>query len=1047
MLLAVSVLCYAVEAQTTAGLIAGRVTDKSTGVPIARAKVVLTSSFGEVARSVSTGSDGNYFFPETSPGDYRLTVTGNNYQPLEIDELHLSVAGYLDADFELRPLSDVWERGRYRSRVFQNKTVLNFFGPDVDPAFSGNFEPAGTLTGQFEPSVSEVIDLPLIDSLPLNGRDVYTAIVLLPGVTSDTATVRSIGLSANGQRPTSSNFLLDGVDNNNHVLTGPQLTLAPEAVGEYRVSTNNFSAEYGGVSGYVANAITREAGTTWHGTLYSNWKNSVFNANTFNRNTNGLPKLPEGDVETGYQAGGRLPWRRWRLMSTLDYFHAHSNQDAQTAVLPTLGFYNSLPANSFARQLLHDYPPRFWAPGSESSTGQVSYQPPLELTRWTALERGDFQPASDEQLQLRVAASSLENPTFNWSPYGQAPFRQSTIGGAVVWNRAWTSALTTTVRTGVHFDRLNWGLANQELAIFSVSGGGPELPGAFGGKAYDDRSHTVSIEGGSGWIRGRNMLKAGGGWSQTGMRDRFLYEPEGVFYFADLSSFVSNQAAQYESVLSRTGNAQGLFQAAPLRGLHAYQRAYGYLQEDLRLRPDVTLNAGLRIEHFGAPVANETTPDTVLVLPPQVPPSAGINSAQLSRSTHPFDTNTWLWAPRFALAYAPRVASRSVILRAGYGIFHDVLYDNLWSSVITNDALISTFDAARCSIVASYQRVPVGSLPANCLIGTSNFLNPVSFRSPLTIPTLQSFFVGFEAPLAPGWLLAVNGLGSSARYLISTDVLNRLNENQSLPAVYYRANDARSNYAALTISARYQGERTALRAFYTWSHSIDNQSDPLLGDFFDLGFSNQTDRVGVHYYGAFTNPNDYNSDRGNSDFDQRHNFALFGYWQTPEAGRLAGLTRNWRLSGIFVARSGLPYSVYAGSQSCEPICNTRANLINPGILYKDLNQLVVPGGRQLLNPAAFAPPPEDQNGNSGRNAFGGPGFWNVDLSVGRDFAVRRLGENVRLTVRADAFNVLNHANLQPPDAYWGVTVSKPNPTFGSALFGRTQKAGFPAVTR
>ena len=72
----------------------------------------------------------------------------------------------------------------------------------------------------------------------------------LPGVTTDTSTGRGLGLSVNGQRPSASNFLLDGLENNNYLITGPTITLVPESVQEYRISTNNYSAEYGRTVGF-----------------------------------------------------------------------------------------------------------------------------------------------------------------------------------------------------------------------------------------------------------------------------------------------------------------------------------------------------------------------------------------------------------------------------------------------------------------------------------------------------------------------------------------------------------------------------------------------------------------------------------------------------------------------------------------------------------------------------------------------------------------------------------------------------------------------------
>src|SRR5262249_32018918 len=157
-------------------------------------------------------------------------------------ELELRVASRIDLDFRLRPLSDVWEAGQYNSVFLPGtKTIVNFFGPDVDPSRSGSFEAQKGREGELESTASQVIASGQINNLPLAGRHVYTMLITLPGVTSDAATARGLGLSINGTRPSSSNFLLDGVENNNYLITGPLTTVAPEAIQEYRVSINNFS--------------------------------------------------------------------------------------------------------------------------------------------------------------------------------------------------------------------------------------------------------------------------------------------------------------------------------------------------------------------------------------------------------------------------------------------------------------------------------------------------------------------------------------------------------------------------------------------------------------------------------------------------------------------------------------------------------------------------------------------------------------------------------------------------------------------------------------
>ena len=163
------------------------------------------------------------------------------------------------------------------------------------------------------------------------------------------------------------------------------------------------------------------------------------------------------------------------------------------------------------------------------------------------------------------------------------------------------------------------------------------------------------------------------------------------------------------------------------------------------------------------------------------------------------------------------------------------------------------------------------------------------------------------------------------------------------------------------------------------------------------------------------------------------------------AATKAGLMfRDWTLGGLTAIRSGFPYSPVAATPfngSGQDYMNNRPNLANP---TEALINTPLPGGVQILNPAAFTPPAAGQLGNLGRNAFRGPGLYNADVSLSRRFRLAKLGESGRLTVRADAFNVLNHANLNNPVTTLGSQVPY---AFGSALYGRQGfDPGFPTST-
>jgi hypothetical protein len=320
---------------------------------------------------------------------------------------------------------------------------------------------------------------------------------------------------------------------------------------------------------------------------------------------------------------------------------------------------------------------------------------------------------------------------------------------------------------------------------------------------------------------------------------------------------------------------------------------------------------------------------------------------------------------------------------------------------------------------------------------------------------VKTYFAGVQERITDSLTLEVNGLGSYGRALITSDVVNRSfstltgRYNPSLPDIAYRANQGFSDYNALTALVRYRAARGIVQASYTWSHSIDNQSDPLVGDFFNLTFTSIQTGEGSDKRSTFSEQFNPNADRGNSDFDQRHNLVLFSYWTLPvpfAASKAGILLRDWTVAGLAAFRSGLPYTVYGTSSAIKGqglVLNNRANLLDPSQAVFS-NPAPVPGGVQLLNPAAFGPAAPSTLGNAGRNAFIGPGFYSFDLSLARSFGVPWLGEAGRFRIRADAYNVLNHANLGNPYAQLN---DPPSPTFGVATFGRQGfPSGFPAVS-
>ena len=382
-------------------------------------------------------------------------------------------------------------------------------------------------------------------------------------------------------------------------------------------------------------------------------------------------------------------------------------------------------------------------------------------------------------------------------------------------------------------------------------------------------------------------------------------------------------------------------------------------------------------------------------------------------------------------------------------MFYDRPFDNLWENVRNNNFILPVLPiaASRTNFLAPVS-TELSSFSGSNL--NAGFPDLTLIDPNLKNGRVYSYFAGVQQRVSGDLTLELNGLGSYGRRLITTDIVNRDfslstgRYNPNLPDIAYRAGQGFSDYNALAAVLRYRASRGMFQVTYTWSHAIDNQSEPLLGDFFNLNFTSIATTSSTIGRAAFSEEFNPQADRGDSDFDQRHNLVIFSYWNVPALAsrtKAAFLFRDWVVSELAAFRSGFPYTVLGTSTAIEgegEILNNRPNLVgSPAVLAQPV---AVSGGELLLNPGAFAPAAASTLGTLGRNALIGPGFYNLDVSVARSVAVRRLGESTRVTIRASAFNVLNHANLNNPDP---VLTS---PTFGIATFGRQGvPSGFPAV--
>jgi len=1044
--------------QTTQGLISGQLADSVTGRPVTAANVFYSSATGNLAGAAASDASGYYYLPLLSPGVYQIRVTSPAYQSQEVQELELTVAARIELDFRLRPLSDVWESGQYKSVFLPGqKTIVTFYGPDVDSSKSGSFEAQKGRSEPLESTVSEVIDPGEIENLPLQGRDVYSLLVTQPGVTSDLAAGRGLGLSVDGQRPSSSNFLLDGLQNNNYLITGPLVTVAPEAIQEYRVSTNNFSAEYGRTSGFLANAITRSGGEQLHGVVYFYLENDALSANGFQQNLIGAPPIDK-QLQPGFVVGGPILKNRLFFSSAYEYFRSRGAGTPYTFTLPTpsfMSFLNSFLPNSPARQLLTEFPSPITS-NTPAFTAQETLPPPVAVNRTLAIERLDYDtPDGKDRVMGRVVINRMGEPDFIWSPYKAfiSPLNENTVAAGVNYIHTFLSSLTNEARLSYSTDDLGWNLAHPEIPTL-ITGDGVTLPGSLAFYGYKNVSNSWEALDNVIWTHGQHLITVGGGVLLRSSSGYLTAGQDGQYYFPSILEFGDGEPSYLQASVDRM--ALPTLQQPDDSRTYKYGQDFLFAQDTYKLTQRLTINYGVRYEFYGGPENTGPVKDALvqlgsgvglaqqLVGASLVQPS-GSGDQQIFHSSNDFEV-------RSGAAY-DLFGSGRTLLRGAFGTFYDPPFDNLWENVRNNNFILGTF-----------------VLPP----GTANFLAPISsvLRTlqgqtvPDTFPDItlvdpklrngrvKSYFAGVQQKITENLMLEVNGLGSYGRSLVTTDVINRDfstssgtgpdgfdSYNSNLPEIAYQANQGFSDYNALTAVVRYRTRRGMLQGSYTWSHSIDNQSDPLIGDFSNLSFTSTQTGQTTGGFSTFPEQFNPNADRGNSDFDQRQNLVLFSYWNLPSPfarSRPGILLRDWTIAGLAAFRSGLPYTVYGPSSGS--LMNNTANLLEPTQAVF-ANPAPVAGGVQLLNSAAFGPAAPGTLGNLGRNAFTGPGFYSLDLSLARAFSLPWLGESGRLRVRADAYNVLNHANLGNPD------VQLYDPAFGVATYGRQGYAsGFPAVS-
>ena len=979
--------------------IAGRVLDALQN-PVSGASVSAQHVETALVRAVVTDAAGRFVFPSLPPGHYELRAEADGFQRLVQTGIRLTVAESIVVDFVLQ-----------LGALEQEVTVV------ARPPL------VNTRTSELSYLVSEEA----IEQLPLNGRN-YTDLALLqPGVVAfphrdgGSVVAHGLGMSFNGQDPRSNVYLLDGTPQNDFT-NGPAGSAAGTALGmetirEFRVETNAYSAEFGRNSGGQILALTKSGGNEVRGSLYYFHRNDNMDARNFfdperrpefKRNQFGASLGGPVKREKAFLFGGYEGLRE-RLGRTINAIVPDGN--SRNGLLPD----PANPANLIdvgVHPAVRPYLDEFPLPNGPSLGGGLArhiWGFNQQLRQDFGQVRYDRNVASGGQMFLRHTVDDARQLLPVELPQFPRAFISRNQFATANYTQTVSPRALNSLRLGFSRTRIMQEVeanTSQPLTPF-VPGrrlvGNIDIGGVsrFGPQTSVDvrlTQNVYGVEDNFSWIKGRQTIKFGG------MAERYqdnMVNPTfslGIHTFANLRSFLENRPLRFLGL-------------GPEGALDRYWRftLFGfYLQDDIQVRPALTLNVGLRYEFSTMPVDIQGRDSALLDIYNDPAPTPG----QLYRN--PTRKNL---SPRFGFAWDPFGAGRTS-LRGGYGWFFNT--NNQQNLIVT----VTNPPATPRLIIPTGSAFPIPPFER----GIGNSMRPIEWN--IKNPNLHVWNLNLQQALPGEFVLTLGYAGSRGVHLLrSRDVnipqperradgvlywaagLPRPNRNFS--TIELKSSDGDSWYHAAIFELRKRWSRGLnFQSAYTFSRNIDTtQASTFFSDATNGTTSAMPEFPGFRY------------NKGLADFHAKHNWVVNLIWELPFASQLRGAARSvlhgWQLAAISNVRSGSPLTLFVQqnrsrslwSPSLGPGLGFDRPSMAPGRTHKDA---IIGQPDRWFDPSAFVLPEAGTLGNLGRGALIGPNLRALDVALQKNFPFNRLGESGRIQFRVEAFNVFNRANFGIP---------------------------------
>lgn len=1028
------------HAQTTAGTILGTVQDQQ-GASVANAAVTAKSAETGVTRTATTDSSGNYRLASLPAGTYEVSATAQGFKTEVRTGVGVTVGGESTLQFSLT-VGAVTEKVEVTGEISQ-----------VDVSSS-------TLAG--------FVNATTIRELPLNGRDWLQLALLQPGTSFNTGQNQldarhgqrgnGTAMSISGGRVTDNAFRIDGILVNDYANAGPGSTLrvnmGVDAIREFSVLTNSFSAEYGMSSSGVVNAITKSGTNEYHGGAYYFHRNSALDARNFFDKTDpakGQERLP---AFRRHQLGGYLGGAV-KKDKTFFFGNYESLREVKglTVAIDTLspnarqGILTSgtVQLHPYIRRILNVYP----LPNGDirGDTGKFNYGAPraghehyyvakmdhyfsssTTLSGMYNYDLTDVTVPDDFNIKNAASPSRRHNLALNLQHiFSPAVINNTRLGFS---RTLATSAMDCCARIPELTDLSLGFLPGKTMgsllctclpAAFSGIGAGlgnsgPNTAGFTTPQFYNDLS----------WNRGRHNIRMGFGFQRI---QHNLYNgggPNGAFEFLSISDILRGLPSRYTSDFPgadpTTGMRMSIFQ--------------GYIHDDFKVLPNLTINMGVRYE-TGSAVTDVYGRVANLRNIYDRAPAVGATTYAAPALGDPYYNNPSRknFAPRVGFAWDPFKDGKTSI-RGGAGIFDIVTLTHNFQGRLTRSfpyffggqvtdrvALANVFPN---NILSAMGRASIGVAhvefdPGRTYKGQWNFSiqRQLTSATALTLGYVGSNGVRLVRPVedidqVPGHLARFDTAANSYRFPINSltaPVTNFYRLNPTWGSIRSTEWNGHSIYHALQVNFTQRPTKgLSYQIAYTWQKSIDAGSNT----FSEGGESANSSGAGWAF--------DDKIQRGVSDFNLGHNLVFNYQYDVPMFAQVKSnkignaILGGWAIGGIYTRQSGGPYSVkingdraHSGNSQTGGINSAQRPMYvagpgcSPNFATGDLNV--------TLNLSCIKFPERGQLGNLGRNTLRQRVFNNLDFSMFKN--MKFFGEKLAAQLRVEMFNVLNNVNIQP----------------------------------